>query len=71
MSNSYPHELSIGDLYFSPILPVLFFAFISTTITVFILNKLKLSHFFYAPPYLFLAIMTLYIVLIDRYLIKF
>jgi hypothetical protein len=71
MTNSYPHELSLGDVYFSPILPVMFFAFLAAVITVLLLNKLKLSRYLYAPPYVFVAIMTLYMVLIDTFWIKF
>jgi len=71
MTNSYPHELSIGDVYFSPVLPVVFLAFLGAVVTVIILNKLKLSRWFYAPPYVFIAIMALYMVAIDRFWIKF
>ena len=71
MTNSFPHELSLGDVYFSPILPVIFFAFLGAVFTVMLMNKLKLSRFFYAPPYVFIAIMALYMVLIDTFWIKF
>ncbi len=71
MTNSFPHELSIGDVYFSPLLPALFFAFFAALVTVMIMNRLKLSRWFYAPAYVFLAIMTLYLVLIDTLWIKF
>ena len=71
MTNNYPHELSLGDVYFSPILPVLLFSFLAAVITVLLLNKLKLSRYFYASAYLFIAIMVLYAVLIDQLWIKF
>jgi len=71
MINPYPHELSIGDVYYSPILQVLFFSFLAALITVMLLNKLKLSRYLYAPSYIFIAIMTLYIIVIDTYWIKF
>lgn len=71
MSNPFPHELSISDVYFSPILPALLIAFFAAVLTVLLLNKLKLSRFFYAPAYVFIAIMVLYLVLIDAYWIKF
>lgn len=71
MNNPYPHELAMGDVYYSPLLLVILFAFLAAVITVLILNKLKLSHFFYAPSYVFVAIMVLYIVLIDTFWIKF
>jgi len=71
MSNDFPHELALGDVYFSPILPVLLFAFLASVVTVMILNKLKISRLLTAPPYVFIAIMTLYMVLIDHFWIKF
>ena len=71
MTNNYPHELSIGDVYYSPILLVLILAFLAAGTTVVILNKLKLSRYVYAPSYVFIAIMILYIVLIDTFWIKF
>ena len=71
MTNPYPHELAIGDVYFAPVLAVLVFAFLAAVITVGVLDKLKLSRWFYAPSYIFLAILLLYMVLIDHYWIKF
>ncbi|HHB74928.1 MAG TPA: DUF1656 domain-containing protein [Desulfobulbus sp.] len=69
--NNYPHELAIGDVYLAPFLPALMVAFMATLVTVMILNKCKLSRFFYAPAYVFIAIMTLYLVLIDTFWIRF
>jgi len=71
MNNPYPHELSLGDVYYSPLLQVAIFAFLATLITVMLLNKLKLSRYLYAPSYVFIAIMALYVVLIDTFWIKF
>ena len=70
MANPYPHELSIGDVYFSPMIAVLFLAFIAALFTVILLNKLKISRFLAAPPYVFMAILTLYVLLIDTLWIK-
>jgi len=71
MINPYPHELSAGDVYFSPMLVVIVLAFLAAGITVLVLNKLKVSRFFVAPSYVFVAIMALYMVLIDTFWIKF
>ena len=71
ISNPYPHELSLGDVYFSPVIAVVLLAFLAAVITVAILNKLKLSRYFYAPSYVFISIVTLYIILIDSFWIKF
>jgi len=70
-ANPYPHELCVSDVYFSPLLPALFFSFLTALVTVTLLNKLKISRWFYAPPYVFLAIMTLYMIAIDRFWIRF
>jgi len=71
MSNPYPHELAAGDVYFSPMLLVVVLAFLAAGITVLVLNKLKVSRFIAAPSYVFIAIMVLYMVLIDTFWIKF
>ena len=71
MTNPYPHELSLGDVYFSPMLLVVVLAFLAAGITVFVFNKLKISRFIVAPTYVFIAIMVFYMVLIDLFWIKF
>lgn len=71
MTNPYPHELSLGDVYFSPLLLVIVLSFLAAGITVIVLNKLKLSRFILAPSYVFIAILSLYIVLIDTFWIRF
>ena len=71
MTNPFPHELSIGDVYYSPLILVAFLAFIAALVTIMVLNKLKLTRYLYAPSYIFIAIMALYVVVIDTYWIKF
>ena len=66
-----PHELSAGDVYFSPILSVIVLAFFAAAFTAMIANKLKLARHIYAPAYVFLAMMALYVILIDKFWIKF
>ena len=65
MNNPFPHELAAGDVYYSPILLVIALALMGTWITVVILNKTRISRFIVFPSITFLAIMTLYIVMID------
>ena len=71
MTNPFPHELSIGDVYYSPLILVALLSFLAALITVIVLNKLKLTRYIYAPSYVFIAIMALYAVLIDTFWIKF
>ncbi|WP_457597297.1 DUF1656 domain-containing protein [Hydrogenimonas sp.] len=69
--NPYPHELQLGDVYFSPILAAVTLAFVATLLTVALLNRLRLAKWVYWPHYIFLAIFTLYMVAIDRFWIHF
>lgn len=71
MTNPFPHELSLGDVYYSPLILVAFLAFLAALVTVMLLNKLKLTRYLYAPSYVFIAFVALYIVLIDTFWIKF
>jgi len=71
MLNPYPHELSVGDVYYSPLILVALLSFLAALVTVMALNKLKLTRYLYAPSYVFIAILALYMVLIDTFWIKF
>jgi len=66
-----PHELSAGDVYFSPMLLVIFIAVTATWITVAILNKTRLSRLIAFPSMTFLAITLFYIVAIDSFFLRF
>ncbi len=70
MSNGFPHELAIGDVYFSPMLAVLGLSLLVTWITVTVLNKLRWSRFLSYPSATFLAIMVFYALAIDHWFIK-
>jgi hypothetical protein len=65
-----PHELSVGDVYFSPLLPVISIALIAAWVTITLLNKLRVSRYIMFPNASFLALMTLYILLMNDYWIK-
>jgi hypothetical protein len=67
----YPHELQFGDVYVTPILIVLFLAFFLTLFSVIFLNKTRLAKWFYMPQYVFLSMMILYSLFIDKFFIRF
>ena len=66
----FAHELAAGDVYFSPVLIVIVLAFIAAALSGVLLNKLRLSQFIIYPPLSFIAIMVIFVVIIDHYLIK-
>jgi hypothetical protein len=65
-----PHELALGDVYLSPLLPVFALALLGAWITTVILNKLRLSRYIMLPSTTFLALMLLYILLMNTYWIR-
>ncbi len=66
-----PHELAIGDVYYSPLLLVIVLSLIATWVTVALLNKTRLSRLIAFPSISFIAIMLLYVVGIDHFFIQF
>lgn len=68
--NPAPHELAIGDVYFSPVLPVVALSLIGAWITVTLLNRLRLSRYVVFPSGTFLALMAAYMLLLDAWWIK-
>lgn len=65
-----PHELAIGDVYLSPLLPVIALSLIGAWITITVLNKVRLSRYIMLPSTTFLALMICYMLLLDAYWIK-
>lgn len=68
--NDLPHELALGDVYLSPLLPVFVTALLATWISVKLLNTLRLSRYIMFPSTTFLTVMTLYILLMNAFWIK-
>tara|TARA_R110002073_G_scaffold98790_2_gene226387 strand:- start:55 stop:267 length:213 start_codon:yes stop_codon:yes gene_type:complete len=68
--NDVPHELALGDVYLSPLLPVFSLALLGAWMTALILNKLRLSRYIMLPSTTFLAFMVLYILLMNTFWIR-
>jgi uncharacterized membrane protein YfcA len=68
--NDLPHELALGDVYVSPLLPVFALALLGAWLTSIVLNKLRLSRYIMLPSTTFLALMTLYILLMNALWIR-
>ena len=68
--NNTPHELAWADVYFSPMLPAFSLALVGAWITISVLNKLRWSRYIVFPSSTFLALMAIYLLLIDAMWIK-
>ena len=66
-----PHELSVGDVYYSPLLLVVMMSLIATWLTIAVLNKTRLSRLIAFPSITFIAIMLFYVVGIDHFFLQF
>ena len=68
--NEFPHELALGDVYLSPLLPVFSIALLAAWVSVGLLNKLSLSRYIVFPNATFLALMVTYILLMNALWIR-
>jgi Ca2+/Na+ antiporter len=68
--NEIPHELALGDVYLSPLLPVFTVALLGAWVSTILLNKLRLSRYIMFPSTTFLTLMMLYILLMNTFWIR-
>ena len=64
-----PHEFTIGGVYFPPLLIASIFGTLAAVVTSAILNRYRLSRFFYYPPLIFVALAIIYTGLIGTFFI--
>ncbi len=64
-----PHEFSIGGVYMPPLLVAAFFGVIAALITARLLNRYRLSRYFFYPPLVFLALMVIYTLVIGEFIV--
>lgn len=64
-----PSEFAIGEVYLPPFLVVALLAVAAATLTAHLLNRFRLSRFFFYPPLVLLALTVLYIVGIGTWII--
>ena len=64
-----PHELAVGGVYIPPMLVAAVFGIMAALATARLLNRTRLSRFFFSPPVVSLALMVIYTVLIGTFII--
>ena len=67
--NPIPHEFAIGEVYMPPLLVASFLGLIAAMVTARLLNRYRLTRYFFYPPLLFLALTVIYTVLIGTFVI--
>ncbi|MDJ0943675.1 MAG: DUF1656 domain-containing protein [Kiloniellales bacterium] len=64
-----PSEFAIGGVYFPPLLIAGFLGVVAAVLTAYLLNRYRLSRFFFYPPLVFLALAVIYTGVIGTYVI--
>ena len=64
-----PKEFAIGGVYMPPLLIAAILGTIAAVATARLLNRYRLSKYFFYPPLVFLALMVIYTVLIGTLII--
>ena len=69
MFDLIPNEFAIGGVYLPPLLVCGVLGLILASATARLLNKYRLSRYFFYPPLVFVALTVIYTVLIGTFLI--
>ena len=64
-----PHEFAIGGVFMPPLLVAGFFGVLAAALTAMLLNRYRLSRYFFYPPLVFVALAIIYTVLIGTLII--
>ena len=64
-----PKEVAIGGVYFPPLLIAGFIGVTATILTAMVLNRYRLSRYFFYPPLVFAALAIFYTVIIGTFII--
>ena len=65
-----PSEFALGGVFFPPLLIAGILGVASAVVTAFLLNRYRLSRFFFYPPLVFLALAVVYTGLIGTFVIQ-
>ena len=64
-----PHEFAIGGVYMPPLLVASLLGAIVTVLTAYLLNRYRLSRYFFYPPLVSLSMMVIFTVFIGTFII--
>ena len=64
-----PKEFTIGGVYFPPLLIAGILGVAAAVLTAMLLNRFRLSRYFFYPPLVFLALAVIYTIIIGTFII--
>ena len=68
--NLIPHEIALGEILMPPLLVAVTLGVIAAVVTTQLLNRYRLSRYFYYPPLVFVALTVIYTVFIGTFFIR-
>ena len=69
--HSVPSEFAIGGVYLPPLLAAAVLGTIAAVVTARLLNRVRLSRYFFYPPLVLVALAVIFTVLVGNVLIPF
>jgi hypothetical protein len=64
-----PSEFTVGEVYFPPLLIAGLLGIVIAAVTAMLLNRFRLSRYFFYPPLVLLALAVIYTVLLGTFVI--
>lgn len=64
-----PHEFALGGVYMPPLLVAAFLGLVAAFVTAHLLNRYRLSRYFFYPPLVFIALTVIYTIFIGTFII--
>ena len=64
-----PSEFTLGEVYFPPLLIAAIIGFVAAWLTALLLDRYRLSRYFFYPPLVLLALAVIYTVIIGTFVI--
>jgi hypothetical protein len=65
----FPHELYVGEIFFPPMLLDAVLGLAAASLTARLLNRFRLSRYFYHPPLVLIALAVIYTGLFSIFLL--
>jgi hypothetical protein len=65
-----PHEIALGGVFMPPLLVASILGGIAAVVTAQLLNRYRVSRYFYYPPLVFIALMVIYTVIIGTFIVR-
>ena len=71
MSSGVPYEFAIGGVFFPPLLIASAIGVTAAALTALLLNRYRLSRFFFYPPLVFIGLSIIYTGVVGTFLVRF